>query len=608
MTNARGAAELFSRPDIEVELRSDGARVLRSRQPLGTGSPSLAAMLRERAELHPDRPYLVERAQGGAWQSVTYGEMLAGAEAIGQALLERGLGPRRTVVALSGNSIGHAQMMFGCYLAGVPFTPASVAYSLMSTDHAKLRHIADKVHPALVYVESLAPFRNALDHAFGDSVEVVSRDPQSSSALDDLLATTPGALVRQSEGRIRPDDIAKFLFTSGSTGVPKGVPTTHRMLCDNQQSIRQIWPFLSEEPPVLVDWLPWSHTFGGSHNFNMVLNSGGTLYIDGGKPAPGLIETTLTNLREVSPTAYFNVPAGFGALVGRLEQDEELAASFFARLRVIFYAAAALPPETWERLERVSIATLGRAVPMTSAWGSTETSPLATSAHFALHAAGNIGVPIPGVELKILPNGEKQEIRVRGTNVMSGYIDEPELTAAAFDEEGFYRIGDAVRFADPDDPAAGILFVGRIAEDFKLTTGTWVNVATVRAAIISAAAPLVTDAVITGHDRDEVCALVWIDQSAAVRHIDAPGDPADVLSSAELRAHLQSRIAEYNRNASGSSMSVRRVLLLRLPASIDHNEITDKGYVNQRAVLAHRAHLVEALHGHSPHDDVIVID
>jgi feruloyl-CoA synthase len=603
-----GVEALFNTPSIDVDVRPDGIRVLRSSMPLGPSTPTMAAMLRERADLHPDRPYLVERDAAGHWQAVTYGEMLASAEATGQALLERGLGATRTVMSLSGNSIGHAQVMFGCYLAGVPFTPASVAYSLMNADHSKLRHLVAKVRPALVYVESPSPFRMAVEHAFSEGIEVVSATGENTTPLGDFLATPPGQRIADAERALRPDDVAKFLFTSGSTGMPKGVPTTHRMLCDNQQSIRQVWPFLADQPPILVDWLPWSHTFGGSHNFNLVLNNGGTLYIDAGKPAPGLLEITVKNLRDVSPTIYFNVPAGFAALVGRLEQDVELAAAFFARLQLIFYAAAALPTETWRRLEQVSIATIGRIVPMTSAWGSTETSPLATSAHFALSAAGNIGVPIPGVELKIVPNGNKHEIRVRGSNVMAEYLDEPELTAAAFDDEGFYRIGDAVRFADPDNPAAGVLFDGRIAEDFKLLTGTWVNVTSVRSAIISAASPLVTDAVIAGHDRDFVSALVWIDAAAAAGHLSLTGEPADVFVSQAVQDHLRTSIAASNREAGGSSMQVRRVIVLTSPPMIDANEITDKGYVNQRSVLDNRSHLVERLYSSSDHCDVILIN
>jgi feruloyl-CoA synthase len=476
--------------------------------------------------------------------------------------------------------------MLGCFLAGVPFVPVSPAYSLLSQDFAKLRIIAGKVKPGVVYVETREPFARALDAIGGRDVEVVT-----SASLRARFAEPLAPELAAREAAIRPDDVAKVLFTSGSTGFPKGVPNTHRMLASNQQMIAQLWPFLAEEPPVLVDWLPWSHTFGGNHNFNMVLFHGGTLFVDQGKPTEALMPVTVRNLRDVSPTIYFNVPAGYAALVPRLEADDDLRRAFFAKLRVLFYAAAALPDDLWQRLRRLADRTAEHEVFLTTAWGATETSPLATSAHFPLERAGNIGLPAPGVTLKLVPNGSKLEVRVRGPNVMSGYLDEPALTRAAFDDEGFYRIGDAVRFADPDDPGRGLLFDGRVAEDFKLTSGTWVSVGTLRTGLLSAAAPALSDLVVAGQDREHVGILVWPGPNA-------PGD---------LRGHLRAALARWNAEHPESSMKVCRALVLAEPPSLDAGEITDKGYVNQRATLERRKALVDALFADPPGAEVLVL-
>jgi feruloyl-CoA synthase len=373
--------------------------------------------------------------------------------------------------------------------------------------------------------------------------------------------------------------VAKILFTSGSTGIPKGVINTHAMLCANQQQLAQAWPFVADRPPVVVDWLPWNHTFGGNHNFNLVLRNGGTLYIDGGKPMPGLVETTVKNLAEISPTIYFNVPRGYDLLLPYLERDEKLRHNFFRELDVLFYAAAALPQNLWDRLKKLG----GERLAMLSAWGSTETSPLATSVHFRMERPGVIGLPVAGCELKLVPAAGKLEVRVRGPNVMPGYYKRQDLTAAAFDDEGYYRIGDAVKFADSDEPAKGIVFDGRVAEDFKLSTGTWVNVGAIRVKLIAAADPLIQDAVITGHDRHEIGALVFL--SPAAKSLDA----------AALRARLEDALRKLASDG-GSSMRPQRLLVLQEPPSIDANEITDKGYINQRAVLERRATLTEHLY------------
>ena len=465
----------------------------------------------------------------------------------------------------------------------------------------------------------------------------------AATAFGELLERPPGSDVAARFAAIGPDTLAKILFTSGSTGTPKGVVNTQRMLCSNQQAIAQVWPFLEERPPVIVDWLPWSHTFGGNHNFNMMLRNGGTLYIDAGKPAPGAIEITARNLREVPSTIHFNVPRGYDMLVPHLGSDATLRATFFRDLDVLFYAAASLPPHLWETLERLSIAATGRRVAMLSAWGSTETAPSATQVHFPIDRPGVIGLPGPGTEIKLAPAGAKLELRVRGPNVTPGYWRRPEgsaRTAAtgdgrtggqpaesaatgdrlsggpaseAFDEEGFLRTGDAGKLADPRDPSRGLLFDGRLAEDFKLTSGTWVHVGELRTAAIAAGAPVIQDAVVTGHDQPDVGLLVF-PNPAGCRSLchDAPPDATlvELIGRPEVRRRLRAGLAAHNAMNPASSRRISRVLLLDEPPSIDAGEITDKGYVNQRAVLARRAALVERLHagGAAADPEVIQLD
>ena len=395
---------------------------------------------------------------------------------------------------------------------------------------------------------------------------------------------------------IAPDAVAKILFTSGSTGMPKGVINTHRMLCANQAMLAAAWPFVRDMAPILVDWLPWNHTFGGNFCFNLALFNGGTFHIDDGKPAPPLIGRTVENLRLASPNLYFNVPAGFAALLPALEQDAGLRDSFFRDLKAIFYAAAALPQDLWDRLERVADLSGHPRPLMLSAWGSTETSPLATLVHFSIPRAGNIGLPVPGCELKFQPSGAKYELRLRGPNITPGYHDRPDLTAAAFDEEGFYRMGDAGLLADPDDPAAGVLFDGRVAEDFKLTTGTWVSVGALRVGTVGACSPLVQDVVVTGHDTDRIGLLVWPAMAAvAALDPDVGDDPEALCKSEKVTAAIAEKLAAWNAANPASSTRIDRFVLMATPPSIDANEITDKGYVNQRATLERRAELVDAL-------------
>jgi feruloyl-CoA synthase len=482
----------------------------------------------------------------------------------------------------------------------------------MSKDYAKVKAIVGLLRPGLVYAADGARFAGVLGAVdFGGAEILLGANPPpglKATAFADLREA-PGVEVDRAFASVGPDTVAKFLFTSGSTGEPKGVVNTQRMLCSNQQAIAQVWPFLEETPPVIVDWLPWNHTFGANHNFNMVLRNGGALYIDDGKPMPGLIEKTVANLREVSPTIYFNVPRGFDALIPFLEKDAALRKSFFGKLQMIFYAAAALPQNLWEKLEDLSVQERGKRTVMVSAWGSTETAPMVTTVHFEIDRAGVIGLPAPGAELKLVPNAGKLELRVRGPSVTPGYWRRPDLTAEAFDEEGYYRIGDAGRYADPADPAKGIEFDGRIAEDFKLMSGVWVHVGALRVNALAVLAPVAQDIVVTGHDREEAGFLVFANP-AGCRSL-CPDLPAEapleqVLADARVVARLKEGMAKLKQEGGGSSTYATRALLMAEAPSIDANEITDKGYINQRAVLTRRAALVERLYA-EPADPVIQI-
>jgi feruloyl-CoA synthase len=572
----------FAPAEVELEKRADGAMVLRSPQKLRAHERCIGEWLAKWAQQSPERTFLAER-QGDGWRRVSYAQALDAARRVGQALLERGLGPDKPLAILSDNSVDHALLALGAMHAGVPVAPVSPAYSLMSKDHAKLKAIFELLRPGLVWVDDARKFAGALEAVGAQATPIAA-----------LLERAPGARIDAAFAQVGPDTVAKILFTSGSTGLPKGVVNTQRMLVANQQMMAQVWPFLEDRVQTLVDWLPWNHTFGGNFCFNMMLRNGGTLFIDGGKPAPGLIEATARNLKEVSPTLYFNVPRGFDLLLPFLEQGAELRRSFFRDLDVLFYAAAALPQNLWERLEAMAQAEKGGALAMLSAWGSTETAPCATAVHFPIERAGVVGLPNPGCELKLVPAAGKLEVRVRGPLVTPGYFGRDDLTRAAFDGEGYYRIGDAMRFADASQPRQGLVFDGRVAEDFKLSTGTWVHVGTVRVKLIDAGKPFIQDAVITGQDRDEVGALVFLSPAAR--------DLAPEALRAKLAGALAALAAE-----GGSSMHPVRLLVLEEPPSIDANEITDKGYINQRAVLGRRAELVEKLHAKVPGADVIAL-
>jgi feruloyl-CoA synthase len=582
-----GDPSALAPPRTERVTRADGSFVLKHPDALQPHARCTGEWLEHWAATTPDAPFLSEREASGGWRRLNYAQVREQAGRIAQALLDMALPAGAPVVVLSDNSVDHALLALACQHIGRPLCTVSSAYCRLTKDTTKIRGILDALEPALVYAVEPGVYGPAI-RAWGQRAPVVFSEhaAQLDGALsfDQLLGVRETAAVQRAFEAIRPDDIAKLLLTSGSTGTPKVALNTHRMLTANQQQMSQVWPFLERHPLHLLEWLPWSHTFGANHNFNMVLAHGGSLAIDEGRPAPGLIDKTVRNLRDVKPNFYFNVPRGFDMLLPHLEQDESFARDFFERLEGVFYAGAALPQSSWERLEAVARRVRERPLWFTSSWGATETAPANTSVHWRIQRAGCIGAPLPGVELKFVPNGGKLEMRVKGPNVFPGYRNAPELTTQAFDDEGFYLIGDAGRLVDETHPEHGVAFDGRVAEDFKLGSGTWVSVGTLRLRAISALSPLAADVVITGHDREEIGLLVF------------PSPQAASMSREEQAARLREGLASMRAGGGGSSQVPTRALLLAEPPNADAGEITDKGYLNQRRVLERRAADVAALH------------
>jgi len=600
-------------PDVLVERRKDGAILMRSPHPLPAYPKNLTERLVHWAKAAPDRVFLAQRDPAGAWRTLTYAQTLAAVSPIAAWLLQRDLSPERPIAILSGNDIEHALLGLAAMHVGIPYAPISVPYSLLSQDFGKLRTIIDVLTPGLVFAANGVAFGRAIAATVPAEAEIVvtanSPPERRATLFSELCKAPPSAAIDAAHAEVGPDTIAKILFTSGSTGHPKGVINTQRMLCANQAMIRSGLPFFADEPPVLVDWPPWNHTFGGNHDFGLVLDNGGSFYIDEGKPLPGAIEATVRNLRDVAPTIHLNVPKGFEMLLPYLRSDAALRERFFSRLKVLFYAGASLAQHVRDELQRLSVATTGERVIFLSSLGSTETAPAALACTWETERTGNIGLPLPGVELKLVPRDGKFEARLRGANITPGYWRSPALTADAFDDEGFYKIGDALKFEDPTDPAKGLLFDGRIAEDFKLATGTWVSVGPLRAAFIAHCAPLVRDVVLAGAERDEVTALVIPDLDACRRLAPdlAPDVPAPrILEDPRVRAEFVRLIESLAASARGTSNRILRAILLAQPPSLDIGEMTDKGSINQRAVLAHRAALVEELYADPPSPNVIV--
>lgn len=599
-------------PAVEIDWDDRGIWNLRSSERLAPYPARVTDRLISGAREYPDRTLVAQRARDGSWVRMSYREMLAQARRIGQALLDRGLSAERPLVILSGNDLEHLQLAMAAMYAGIPYAPVSPAYSLIATDFGKIAQLLAHLTPGMVYATDGEAFTRAILAAVPRSVEVVTghgqipgRDVTSFSAL---ASATPST-VDAANGELGPDTIAKFLFTSGSASQPKAVITTHRMLCVNQQMLLQTFPCFGEEPPVLVDWLPWNHTFGGSHNVGIALYNGGTLYIDDGRPTASQFGRTIRNLREISPTVFFNVPKGWELLADALEDDEDLRCTFFARVKLFFFAGAGLSQAVWDRLDAVAEKHLGARICVMSGLGMTEASPSCTFTTGPLVKAGYVGLPAPSCELKLVPTDGKLEARAKGPHIMPGYWRAPEQTVRAFDGEGYYCTGDAVRFHDPEQPEIGLMFDGRLAEDFKLSSGTFVSVGPLRARVTSAGVPYVEDVVITGINRDSIGLLIFPRMEHCRRLVDGSTsiETAQVLAHANVRRFFTDLLRRLNDTATGSASRIDRILLMDEPASIDHRELTDKGSINHNAVLSRRAALVDALYADA-HPGVIRCD
>jgi feruloyl-CoA synthase len=603
----------FEDPAVAIERKGDGTIYLRPKKPLADYPRRLTDLLHHWAQAAPDRTFMAERGPGGGWRKLTYAELLTSTRHIASALLDRGLSADRPVVILSGNSIDHALVAFGAIYAGVPYCPMSPAYSLISKDYAKLSYLMKLLTPGLVFVDDAEKFAGALSANVSLGTEIAAsfggvagRDVTS---LAELMATPLHASLDAMHDGIGADTVAKFLLTSGSTGNPKAVINTQRMICANQVMLRETMAFLKDEPPVIVDWLPWNHTFGGNHNIGLTLYNGGSMYLDEGKPMPVGIEETVRNLREISPTVYFNVPKGYESLLPYLRDDAWLRKKFFSRLHAMFFAGAALSPFVWDSLDELSVQETGFRVPMLTGLGATESGPFFMSVNPRTSRSGHVGLPVSGNDAKLVPNNGKLEVRAKGPNVTPGYWRQPEATRAAFDDEGFYKFGDALKPADPNDLHAGFDFDGRISEDFKLASGTWVSVGPLRARFIAACAPLVRDVVIAGINRDDIAAVVVLDLDGCrlVNPTLPFDDIAETAADPLIRSAFRERFAKLFATATGSSSRIVRAILLDGPLSIDRGEVTDKGSINQRAVLEHRSGLIDELYAPTPTARVIVL-
>ena len=595
---------------VSVRRGADGAVYMQASAPLGPYQTRITDSLEHWASLAPDRAFLAQR-DGDSWRTITYRDALARVRRIAQSLHNRKLSIDRPLVILSGNGIDHALLALAAMYAGVPYVPIAPAYSLQAREYGSLQRIFERVEPALIFTENGQAYERALRAVLTSRAElVVSRSPGDLPAtpfaeLEDAEVT---AAVDEARNNVTGDTIAKVLFTSGSTGRPKGVINTQRMLCANQEMIRSVLAFLTDEPPVICDWSPWNHTAGGNHNFGLVLRNGGTLYIDEGKPTPALFATTLRNLREIPCTAHFAVPRLYEMLMPHLRSDLVLRQTFFSRLQLLFYAAAGLGQQFWDELRDLALEACGEEIMIMTGFGATETAPFAFTTATLNAYAGMAGLPAPGMEVKLAPVESKMEARVRGPNITPGYWKDESLTVAAFDEDGFYRLGDAMAFADPADPRQGLVFDGRLAEDFKLSTGTWVSVGPLRARVLAQAAGLAQDVVIGGHDREFVTALVFPNPHLCRELAGAAADAplGLVLAHPDLVTRFHDVFNALAAESTGSSTFVTRAIVLEDPPSMEAREITDKGSINQKAVLAHRAALVDELYSASPPPRVLI--
>jgi len=594
--------------DCVVQRGADGSLRLRLEQPLAPYPRRYTDRLVQWAQSRPEQVFLARRPIGGpsvgAWETLRYRETLAHVRAIGQGLLDRGLSVQRPVVILSENDFENQLLALACTHVGVPYVPLTPAYSLLSPDHAKLKSISARVHPGLVFASSARAYGNAARAAFPQAEFVAtSRDggDAPATAFDSLRSTPPGLAVDAAYESLDPGQVVKVMFTSGTTGEPKGVMLTHRMLCSNRQQVLQAMPFLLEAPPVLVDWLPWHHTFGGTNNVGLALYCGGSYYIDPGRPLADAVQPTVDALREISPTIYYNTPAGLAALLPHLREDAALRACFFERLQLLYYGGAVLPPHTWAGLDDVAVRQLGRRVLIVSGIGSTECGPVPTTTSRDPGREPMVGLPVAGVEVKLAPVNDKLELRIKGDCVSPGYWNDEALTAASRDDEGFFCLGDAVTLVDPERPEAGLRFDGRLAENFKLSSGTWVHAGSLRSAVVAALSPLVMDVVLAGSGRDFVAALVFPDV-AACRALDAElglaTNAAEVVASLVVRRQFQQRLDALAAAGTGSAGRVLRLSLEAEPATLDSGEMTAKFALSAAAVLRRRAAAVDELFAH----------
>ncbi|MGH9716258.1 MAG: feruloyl-CoA synthase [Candidatus Acidiferrales bacterium] len=589
-----------------MQRRPDGAFIIRPDEPLEEYPRVLTERLVYWASVAPDRPLAAKRHANVGWRYLTYAEAVRKVRSLGQALLDRGLSAHRPVAILSENDLEHLLLMLAGQHVGIPTASIAPPYSLISKDFAKLRHVMKILDPGLIFVSRGDQYRRALDAAVDCETEVVFADGPLSDrraiSFDDLAAAKPTAAVEAAHAAIQPDDVAKFIFSSGSTGLPKAVINTHRMICSNQQMIRQGFRFLEDEPPVLLDWMPWNHTAGGNHNTGLPLYNGGTLYIDDGRPTAAGIVATVENLREIAPTLYFNMPRGYEELLAYFRRDTQLRDNFFSRLKFMFYAGAGLSQAVWDAYRAMMIECRGERVLIATGLGATETSPMALQCTWDTDHAGSIGIPMPGVEAKLAPVGSKLEVRVKGPNVTPGYWKDPQLTARAFDEEGYYRFGDAARFVDPDDINQGLFFDGRLAEDFKLSSATFVNIGPLRARILTWFSPYLTDVAIAGPDRPDLGILVFPNLEACralALDASATATRAEVFRQPAVKRKFSELLESFAQQATGNSNRVVRAMLMDEPPSLDAGEITDKGSLNQRSILERRAALVEEMYSHN---------
>lgn len=597
----------------EAEHRADGTTIVRSLETLGPYPRSIVDALESWARKTPDTILIADR-QDDAWRTMTFAEVMERIEPLGQALLAAGLSADRPLMILSGNEIEHFLLGMAAIWVGIPYAPISPAYSLISTDFGKLKHIAALLTPGMIYASDGMKFGPAIAAIFASDVKLVVRANPPADRLvqvfDDLLQARVTSEVAAAHAAITPDTVAKILFTSGSTGLPKGVITTNRMMACNQEMIRTALAFLQDEPPVLLDWMPWNHVAGGSHNTGIAIYNGGSFYIDEGQPTPARIGATLRNLEDVQPTFFTNVPKAYEFLVAALDDHPKARKNLFARLKLLQYAGAGLSQHVFDGLDRAARAETGERVLIITGYGSTETAPFAFTTTWPVEQAGHIGLPAAGMTIKLVPAGDKIELRLKGPNVTPGYWRDPQKTAEAFDDEGFYKIGDAVRYANPNDLSKGFVFDGRVTEDFKLSTGTWVNFAAVRSAVIGACAPLIRDVVLTGLDLNVIGAMIFPDMEACSRHAGLQRGAAaeDVVGHSRVREHFATALAKLGERATGSSNHVARALVMTDPPDIDKGEITDKGSINQRAVRTHRAHLVAELYADDPGPHIFIIE